>query len=208
MVRTVRRRGRTGGAGRAPQRASRGDHQDDVRTGDGGPSQGAGHHGGVRSRLFGTAVRRTNALESLVIASFVRGLSIRDVENTLAEALGSNTALSKSTVSNICQAIRGEYGAWWMRDLTSVTLDYLFIDASHFRMHPNAPAEPVLAAWGIDTDGKPVFIGLEAASESHDAWVNFSAGLPDRGLEPLLLVISDGGKRPISACELVLGRTL
>ncbi|WP_241745659.1 transposase [Streptomyces lydicus] len=138
-------------------------------------------------RWFGTAVTRTNALESLVIASFVRGLSTRDVENTRAEALVSDAALSKSTVFNICQAIRGEYDAWWMRDLTGVTLDYLFIDASHFRMHPNAPAEPVLAAWGIDTDGKPVFIGLEAAaSESPYAWVNFSAGLLDRGLEPPL----------------------
>ena len=31
------------------------------------------------SRLFGTHVTKTNALESLVIASFVRGLSVRDV---------------------------------------------------------------------------------------------------------------------------------
>ncbi|GAA0985905.1 hypothetical protein GCM10009555_062200 [Acrocarpospora macrocephala] len=32
------------------------------------------------SRLFGTGVTRTNALETLIIASFVRGLSVRDVE--------------------------------------------------------------------------------------------------------------------------------
>ncbi|MCC2280884.1 IS256 family transposase [Streptomyces sp. ET3-23] len=161
------------------------------------------------SRLFGTTVTRTNALESLVIASFVRGLSTRDVQNTLAEALGSDAALSKSTVSGICQAIRAEYDAWRERDLSGVTLDYLFIDASHFRMHPNAPAEPVLAAWGIDTDGRPVFIGLEAAgSESHDAWAGFLQGLLDRGLVPPLLVISDGGSGLIPACELVLGRSL
>ncbi|RXS64594.1 hypothetical protein EST92_30625 [Streptomyces sp. TM32] len=103
--------------------------------------------------------------------------------NTLAEALGSDAALSKSTVSTICQSIRSEYDAWRMRDLSGVTLDYLFIDASHFRMHPNAPAEPVLAAWGIDTDGRPFFIGLEAAgSESHDAWAGFLNGLLKRGL--------------------------
>jgi putative transposase len=40
------------------------------------------------SRLFGSHVTKTNALESLVIASFVRGLSVRDVEAALAEALG------------------------------------------------------------------------------------------------------------------------
>jgi putative transposase len=36
------------------------------------------------SRLFGSHVTSTNALESLVIASFVRGLSVRDVEAALA----------------------------------------------------------------------------------------------------------------------------
>jgi putative transposase len=36
------------------------------------------------SRLFGSYVTKTNALESLVIASFVRGLSVRDVEASLA----------------------------------------------------------------------------------------------------------------------------
>uniref|UniRef100_UPI001A957DA0 transposase n=1 Tax=Mycobacteroides abscessus TaxID=36809 RepID=UPI001A957DA0 len=34
------------------------------------------------SRLFGKHVTKTNTLESLVIASFVRGLSVRDVEAT------------------------------------------------------------------------------------------------------------------------------
>jgi transposase-like protein len=52
------------------------------------------------SRLFGSHVTKTNALESLVIASFVRGLSVRDVEAALAEALGDQAAISKSTVSS------------------------------------------------------------------------------------------------------------
>ena len=34
------------------------------------------------SRLFGAHVTKTNALETLVIASFVRGLSVRDVKVT------------------------------------------------------------------------------------------------------------------------------
>ncbi len=58
------------------------------------------------SRLFGKHVSRTNALESLVIASFVRGLSVRDVEATLADALGDQAAISKSTVAQVCQAIK------------------------------------------------------------------------------------------------------
>jgi transposase-like protein len=161
------------------------------------------------SRLFGTGVTRTNALESLVIAGWVRGLSDRDIEASLAEALGAEAALSKSTVSRICQRIRDEYEAWRSRDLSGVVVDYLFLDASHFRMHPNAPAEPVLAAWGIDTDGHPVFVGLApGASESTDAWRDFLEDLRDRGLRPPLLGISDGAAGLIGAFELVFGASL
>jgi putative transposase len=145
------------------------------------------------SRLFGAGVTRTNALESLVISGWVRGLSDRDIEAALAEVLGREAALSKSTVSRICQRIRDEFDAWRNRDLSGVRLDYLFLDGSHFRMHPGAPAEPVLAAWGIDTDGRPVFVGLApAASESTDAWDDFLADLTHRGLRPPLQGISDG----------------
>jgi putative transposase len=145
------------------------------------------------SRLFGAGVTRTNALESLVISGWVRGLSDRDIEATLAEVLGPEAALSKSTVSRICSAIGEEFAAWRTRDLSGVRLDYLFLDASHFKMHPGAPAEPVLAAWGIDVDAKPVFVGLApAASESTDAWDDFLADLVGRGLRGPLLGISDG----------------
>ena len=46
-------------------------------------------------RAVRQVVTRTNALESLVIAGFVRGLSVRDVEATLADALGAEAALSQ-----------------------------------------------------------------------------------------------------------------
>jgi putative transposase len=154
------------------------------------------------SRLFGSHVTKTNALESLVIASFIRGLSVRDVEATLADALGDQAAISKSTVSAICQQIKDEYQAWALRRLDEVMLDYLFLDASFFRMHPGSPAEPVLAAWGITTEGKPAFVGLAPGSgESADAWGDFLADLKDRGLASPLLVISDGAPGLISAIE-------
>ncbi len=161
------------------------------------------------SQLFGKGVTKTNALESLVIAGFVRGLSTRDVEATLVEALGEAAAVSKSTVSRVCEEIRTQFEAWSARRLDDVELDYLFLDGSHFKYHANASAEPVLAAWGIDTDGKPVFVGLEAASsESGDAWQGFLTGLGERGLRCPLLVISDGAAGLIGAVERTMGAAL
>lgn len=65
----------------------------------------------------------------------------------------------------------------------------------------NASAEPVLATWGIDTDGKPVCVGLDAASsESAHVWEGFLSGLGERGL-----LISDGAAGLIGAVERTMG---
>lgn len=161
------------------------------------------------SRLLGKGVTRTNALESLVIAGFVRGLSVRDVEAALAEALGPEATVSKSTVSRVCQAVKDEFDAFKGRSLAEVELEYLFLDGSHFRYHAGAKAEPVLVAWGITTTGKPVLLHLApGASESTDAWSGFLADMKARGLRPPLLVVSDGAPGLIAACEIELGESL
>src|SRR4030095_16443037 len=88
------------------------------------------------------------------------------------------------------------------RDLSTAKIDYLYLDGSFFRMHPKARAEPVLAAWGIDTDGHAVLLGLGAGGgESADAWRGFLEDLTDRGLGAPLLVISDGAKGLGTAIE-------
>src|SRR5690606_10236309 len=93
--------------------------------------------------------------------------------------------------------------------LSGVELDYLFLDASHFKMHDGQRAEPILAAWGITTAGKPVFVGLAAAgTESTDAWHDFLTDLIGRGLKPPLLILSDGAPGLISAAEQAFARSL
>jgi putative transposase len=159
-------------------------------------------HAALCDQLFGQGVTRTNALETLVISCWVRGLSDRDVEAMLAEVFGEQAAVSRTTVSRICQRLRAEFDAWKRRDLTGTRIDYLYLDGSFFKMHPKARAEPVLVAWGIDVDGKPVFLGLApGAAESTDAWRALLEDLKDRGLGAPLLVISDGGKGLGAAIE-------
>lgn len=58
-----------------------------------------------------------------MIAGYVRGLSTRDVEASLADALGDQATLSKSTVSRVCQAIASEFDAWRARRLDDVELE-------------------------------------------------------------------------------------
>jgi transposase-like protein len=68
------------------------------------------------SRILGETVTRTHALEALVVGSFLRGLSVRDIEALLEESFGEQV-VSKSTVSRICEVTRERYRAWCGRDL-------------------------------------------------------------------------------------------
>jgi len=152
------------------------------------------------SQLFGKGVVRTAPLEALVISGWVRGLSDRDIEALLAEALGPEAALSKSTVSRICARLKDDFDTFRNRDLSMIDLDYLFLDGSHFKMHAGAGAEPVLVAYGITTVGQPVLVAVEpAAAESTDAWGDFLADLTRRGLKVPLLTITDGAAGLIAA---------
>ena len=67
----------------------------------------------------------------------------------------------------------------------------------------------MLAAWGMTTEGKPVFLGLASgASESTDAWSDFLEELKGRGLRSPLLIISDGAGGLINAAETSFARSL
>ncbi len=148
---------------------------------------------GFESELLGKGVVRTHALEALVVCSFLRGLSVRDVEAALAETFGEQV-VSKSTVSRICMKTRERYRAWCERDLAEHDLVYCFLDAIYLKLRPeDEPAEGVLVAWGITLEGRKVLLGLQLGSrESYESWLAFGRDLSERGMRAPALVIADG----------------
>ncbi|MCA1678323.1 MAG: IS256 family transposase [Actinobacteria bacterium] len=145
------------------------------------------------SALVGKGVARTHALEALVIASFLRGLSVRDVEAALEEAF-DEPVVSKSTVSRICQDTRERYRAWCRRRLDEHDVVYCFLDALYLKLRPSdEPAEGVLVCWGVTLEGRKVLLGLALGSrESYDSWLAFGRDLIERGMRAPALVIADG----------------
>lgn len=89
------------GEGRQSQRPLPDDDQDHRRAGHDRAPQAARDRRGLRLAPAQVGACRTHALESLVIAGFVHGLSVGDVEATLADALGSEAALSEPTISRV-----------------------------------------------------------------------------------------------------------
>ena len=148
---------------------------------------------GFESRIVGNGVARTYALETLVICSFLRGLSVRDVEAALEETF-DEPVISKSTVSRVLQDTRERYRRRCKRRLEEHDLVYLFLDAIYLKLHPDdTPAEGVLVAWGVTLEGRKVLLGLQLGSrESYDSWLAFGRGLVGRGMNAPGLICADG----------------
>ena len=148
---------------------------------------------GFESRILGRHVARTYALESLIICSFLRGLSVRDIEAALEETF-DEPAIGKSTVARVCQDTRERYRRWCERRLGEHDLVYLFCDALYLKLRPDdAPAEGVLVAWGVTLEGRKVLLGLQLGSrESYENWLAFGRDLADRGLRAPALIVADG----------------
>jgi putative transposase len=148
---------------------------------------------GFESRILGRHVARTYALESLIICSFLRGLSVRDIEAALEETF-DEPVIGKSTVARVCQDTRERYRRWCERRLDEHDLVYLFCDALYLKLRPNdAPAEGVLVAWGVTLEGRKVLLGLQLGSrESYENWLAFGRDLADRGLRAPALIVADG----------------
>jgi putative transposase len=148
---------------------------------------------GFESQVLGKGVARTHALEALIIVGFLRGLSVRDVEDLLEEALGEQV-VGKSTVARICQDTRERYRAWCERRLDGHDLVYCYLDAIYLKLRPDdEPAEGVLVAWGLTLEGTKVLLGLQLGSrESYESWLDFGRDLVARGMRAPALIIADG----------------
>ncbi len=136
---------------------------------------------------------RSVDLEALVRGMYVRGLSTQDIEDLYGESSGANR-LSKSTVSRIGQKLNGDFEAWRKRDLSELSVLYLFLDGQyHAARQGTDEKEGVLSAYAILEDGRPILLHLDVGPrESYDAWLSFLQDMVARGLKDPLLVIFDG----------------
>jgi transposase-like protein len=146
------------------------------------------------------AVVRTRPLEALIIGSYVRGLSDRDIES-LAEEAGLGQ-VSKSTVSRICRELRDRYRAFCSKSLAEVSVLALFLDAVYLPTRPSGDKEGVLVVWGYTTEGQRVLLSVRLGQrESHEDWLDLGRDLTRRGLRSPWLVVSDGAPGLIKAIE-------
>jgi putative transposase len=150
---------------------------------------------------------RTADLESLVRGMYVRGLSTQDVSALYTDTFGGSR-LSKSTVSRVTQQLNQEFETWRRRDLSELSVVYLFLDGPyHAARQGTDEKEGVLSAYALLEDGPPVLLHLDLGPrESYDAWLSFLQDLVARGLREPLLIVMDGAPGLVKAVKRVWPR--
>lgn len=136
---------------------------------------------------------------------YARGLSTRDLEDTLQELTGGDTLLSKSSVSQVTEILWEDYQRFKKRELSLYEVEYLFLDAIYesVRKQYNIK-EAILFAWGILRDGSKVLLSLSLGSkESYQDWLEFLRDMVRRGLKTPLAITSDGAPGCIKAIEAI-----
>lgn len=130
-------------------------------------------------------------MDGLILSLYAKGMTTRDIEDIIKKLYGKN--LSPQYVSNITKEVEEERLAWQGRKLkkryTAVFIDALFVKIR--RQVVSSDAVYVIA--GIDDQGYRDILGLWiGAEESARFWKQTLKDIKDRGVEQVLLFVSDG----------------
>jgi len=161
-----------------------------------------------RSTLMGFLEGNSEVLERLVMEMYARGMSTRDVEDAFRDVTGE-LMISRSAVSEITDQLWEHYEAFISRDLSEVSVEYLFCDGLYESLRRHGAKEAILVAWCIDSDGRKHLLHLAVGNkESEECWREFFRHMVARGLRMPTSVTSDGAPGLIRAVEAVFDKSV
>jgi putative transposase len=149
--------------------------------------------------------RSEQALVAVVAEAYVNGVSTRKVER-LAAQLGIES-MSRSTVSRLCKTLDEQVTIFRERPLEG-RYPYLWLDAKAEKVRGpgEVRSKALVVAYSVHESGCREVIGIDVGeSESEAFWREFLRGLLARGLDGVLLCVSDAHEGLKRAIAQVLG---
>ncbi|WP_250856500.1 IS256 family transposase [Enterococcus faecalis] len=138
------------------------------------------------------AYKRSNdALETTIIQLFQKGITMSEISELIEKIYGHY--YTPQTISNITQIVSEDVVAFKERSLES-QYSIIFMDATHIPLkRQTVSKEAVYIVIGIRLDGTKEVLGFSIApTGSSYVWKEILQDLKDRGLEEVLLVVTDG----------------
>jgi len=133
--------------------------------------------------------RIDQALYAVIMEAYIGGVSTRKVD-ALVAALGSQSGISKSQVSRICQEIDAQVQAFLNRPLEGSGYAYVYLDATYLNGRQGkaqqVASRAAVVAMGVNGDGRRELLGLKVGnSESEAFWAEFISHLKPTARECL-----------------------
>ncbi|MEA2110893.1 MAG: IS256 family transposase [Campylobacterota bacterium] len=149
--------------------------------------------GKFETKLFSNYSRVDKALASIIVQSYLKGVSTRKVESIVGE-LGIE--LSHESVSRLSRELDEVVTAFKTSDLET-HYPYLYIDATYLKVFDGVRfvSSAVIVAIGVNSTGVREILDITPMeNESITTYTDFFDGLKDRGVKKINLIISDGHK--------------
>jgi len=145
------------------------------------------------SQILKPYQRRSQTLTQVFPKLFIEGLATRDFEPALRCLLGSEAALSPSTISRLNQQFKGEYDDWLTSSLASLPMVYVWVDGIYVKAGLGDERACLLVILGADVTGKKHLLALEEGfRESKESWQGVLRRLQARGMNEPAVAIGDG----------------
>jgi transposase-like protein len=131
-------------------------------------------------------------INDLALLLYRKGLSSRDVSNVMEEYFGES--ISRETINNLAESFHGIRMKWQERELDAyykvVYCDALYVSLKRGNSYSK---EAVYVAYGVKDDNTRELLLLEVnPTEGSNIWGEHFAGLKERGIEQIDLIVADG----------------
>jgi putative transposase len=138
-------------------------------------------------------VANTNELEDKIIGMYAKGMSVRDIQETLRELYGVD--VSPTTLSAITDKVWELVEAWQNRSLASL-YPIIYLDAIHLKLRREGKVEniAVYTVLGVDVEGHRDVLGhwVGEGHETSNFWLSVITDLQNRGVKDIFIACMDG----------------
>lgn len=135
--------------------------------------------------------RDISHIENKILTMYARGMSNKDISDTIEEIYGFD--MDESLITNITNKILPIAEEWKNRPLEKV-YPVVFIDATHFSVRDEGKVSKKAAyiILGIDTNGMKDVLSIEIGdAENSKFWLSVLSSLKARGVKDILILCSD-----------------
>ncbi len=150
-------------------------------------------NGAFEPQVVKKRASNTSELEDKIISMYAKGMSVRDIQETLQELYG--VEVSPATLSAITDKVWELVEAWQNRPLASL-YPIVYLDAIHLKLRHEGKVEniAVYTVLGVDVEGHRDALGhwVGNGSESSNFWLSVVSDLQNRGVKDIFIACMDG----------------